>query len=255
MKNITITLALCSFIFAACNNQQPTNTVTEPLKKMNEPATCYAYTKDNNNVQMQITIVDNLATGNLLYEYFEKDKNLGTFSGEMKGDTLIAAYTFLSEGKTSVREIAFLKINNEWIEGYGAMEELSGKMIFKNKSDLKFESTMPLTKVECITDEHGNLLFTGNVWSSIKNSTVQLSEAAIRLNPIEMMDKDKSPAYFIFSDDRLKAELFLPENKTSLLLERKGKEGNYSWTNGEFELTAWKGYVLKKGKLAIYGGQ
>jgi hypothetical protein len=52
----------------------------------------------------------------------------------------------------------------------------------------------------------------------------------------------------------LKAELFLPENKNSLLLDRKGNEGNYTWQNGEWELIAWKGYVLKKGKVAVYGG-
>lgn len=254
MKNLTITLALCSFIFAACNNQSKTNTPAELSKKMNEPTTCYSYTKDNNNVQMQITIVDNLVSGYLLFEYYQKDKNSGIIKGEMKGDTLYAEYSFISEGVNSVKEVAFLKKEDEWTEGFGDIEEQSGKMVFKNKATLKFENNIPLTKTECNTDEHGSLLSFGYVWSSIKNSSVKLSETATRLNPIEVKNKEKGSAYIIFSNDKSKAELFLPTSTNSFLLTRKGTEGNYIWTNDEFELLVWKGYVLKKNKVTIYGG-
>jgi hypothetical protein len=38
--------------------------------------------------------------GNLCYRFFEKDKNDGTVIGKLQGDTLIADYTFMSEGVT-----------------------------------------------------------------------------------------------------------------------------------------------------------
>jgi hypothetical protein len=38
------------------------------------------------------------------------------------------------------------------------------------------------------------------------------------------------------------------------MLAQKGKEGNWSWENEDLKLIQWKGYVLKKGSLAIYGG-
>ena len=113
---------------------------------------------------------------------------------------------------------------------------------------------MPLTKTDCKTDEHGSLLSFGYVWSSIKKSSVQISEIGTQLNPIQVKDKETSAAYFIFSDDKSKAELFLPTSTNSVILTRNGTEGNFVWTNEEFELLTWKGYVLKKNKVAIYGG-
>ncbi len=102
-------------------------------------------------------------------------------------------------------------------------------------------------------DKHGCLPLSGEVWSVIKNKCINLSVTAIRLNPVEMKDKGKSPAYVIFSGDKSQAELYLPENN-STVLERKGKEGNWTWQYHDLKLIPWKGYVLKKGNLAIYGG-
>lgn len=252
MKNRIIILTLFSVILASCNNKPKKEEQTKVSSKMTEPSTCYSYAKDSNNVQMRIKITNNLASGELLYNYFEKDKNTGTFEGEMKGDTLFADYIFKSEGQSSVREIAFLKNGDTWNEGFGAVEVKEGKTIFKDKNTLSFENNMPLSKTECNLDEKGNLMSLSSVWSSIKDSDVDLAKTATRLNPIEA--NEKNPAYLIFSDDRLKAELFLPISKKSLMLERTGKEGNYIWTNGEFELITWKGYVLRKDKKAVYAG-
>ena len=261
MKNQIIYLTFLTLLFAACNNPstkdvltKPENIITEPEKKINEPATCYAYDKNNDHIRMRITIIDNVVSGDLVYEYFEKDKNLGKINGVINGDTLFAEYSFMSEGVLSIREVLFLKSGNEWIEGYGEVSEQSGKIVFADRKKLTFSSKMPLIKTDCITDEQGNLLALGNVFSAIKNKNIQLSETAIKLNPIELKDKDNKPSFLIFSDDKLKAEVFLPDFTKPLLLNRKGNEGNYSWTNGEFELFMWKGYVLKKNKVAIYGG-
>jgi hypothetical protein len=255
MKNQIFILALSIIVLASCNNKTKDKETVAVSTKTNETAACYSYSKDNNNVILHITITDNLVSGDLVYDYFQKDKNVGKINGEMKGDTLYAEYTFQSEGVNSVREVAFLKKGNEWIEGYGDLEEQSGKMVFKNKATLNFKNNITLKQTKCNTDKHGSLLSFGYVWSSIKNSSIQLSETATRLNPIEVMDKDKNPAYIVFSNDQSKAELFLPKTSNSLLLDRTGKEGNYIWKNNEWELIAWKGYVLKKNKVAVYGGQ
>ena len=154
MKNKIYFLALIVFIFAACKNQSKTTVEAKLANKITEPFTCYSYSKDNNNVMMQISIVDNIVKGDLLIEYYQKDKNKGKIIGEMKGDTLYAEYTFKSEGLNSIREVVFLKKGNEFKEGFGDIEEKSGKMVFKNKSTIKFENSMPLTKIKCTTDEH-----------------------------------------------------------------------------------------------------
>ena len=80
---------------------------------------------------------------------FEKDKNNGIFEGELHGDTLIAEYTFTSEGKESIRQVAFLKKGNQLFEGFGDMEDKNGKMMFKNISTLKFGESMVFNKTDC----------------------------------------------------------------------------------------------------------
>ena len=98
---------------------------------------------------MEIVIAGNLVTGNLTYKLFQKDKNEGTLQGTIKGDTLIADYKFMSEGTESVREVAFLKKGNDFIEGYGAAEEKNGGMIFKNANTINYSSNVILKPVEC----------------------------------------------------------------------------------------------------------
>ena len=80
---------------------------------------------------------------------FEKDKNTGTIQGNMQDSLLVADYTFMSEGTTSVRQVAFKKTANGFVEGYGDVEDKDGKMIFKNVDSLTFNNTSVLTEIDC----------------------------------------------------------------------------------------------------------
>jgi hypothetical protein len=141
MKKLLYSLIFVVVIANSCNNSNST--------KIDGVATCYSYNKNKDYVMLKITIIDNKVTGDLVYEYYEKDKNSGKINGVIKGDTLFADYTFMSEGLTSLREVAFLIKQNELVEGYGAVEEKEGKTIFKDKSTLEFNNTMVLKKIEC----------------------------------------------------------------------------------------------------------
>ncbi|MEJ7666578.1 MAG: hypothetical protein WKG07_47195 [Hymenobacter sp.] len=79
-------------------------------------------------------------TGQLVYRYFEKDQTGGILRGTLHGDTLRADYTFQSEGRESVREVAFLRRGTGWVEGYGDMAAQAGKLVFKQPAALCFES-------------------------------------------------------------------------------------------------------------------
>ncbi len=159
MKNQIILSLLSVTLFASCNNSQKQNNQTTDITdtkdtidntdKINEFDDCYAYSKDSSNVMMHLIRNGNLVTGELVYDYFEKDKNTGTIKGEMKGDTLFAEYIFMSEGINSVREVAFLQKGDDLIEGYGDVEEQTAKIVFKNKAALKFESNITLKKTDC----------------------------------------------------------------------------------------------------------
>lgn len=98
---------------------------------------------------MQLRINGEEITGFLDYHIYEKDANKGTLSGEMKGDTLIADYTFDSEGLRSVRELVLLKKDGKFYEGYGPVKEEKGKVIFEHRGSLKFDHNVVFSPIPC----------------------------------------------------------------------------------------------------------
>lgn len=112
---------------------------------------CYGSIVKNDTVVMSLTFnQDKTFVGKLNYKLFQKDRNTGTLTGIQKGDTLIADYTFMSEGTTSVRQVAFLKNGETYIEGFGYMiDDSSGRIVFRHLNQLKFDRTIVLTKEDC----------------------------------------------------------------------------------------------------------
>ena len=111
---------------------------------------CFSYTKNRDTATLKINAENEELTGNLAYRLYEKDSNTGTIAGEIKGDTIIAEYIFDSEGMRSVREIVFLRKDGKLYEGYGDVEEKSGKMVFKDRSKLKFGDAIVFSKTDCL---------------------------------------------------------------------------------------------------------
>lgn len=104
---------------------------------------------------MKLEKFPNVASGELLYNFFEKDKSNGTFDGILKGDTLIADYTFSSEGQLSVRQVAFLLKDSIAAEGYGEMEQSGDKQTFTNEDSLDFSRGLRMRAVPCkMLDQH-----------------------------------------------------------------------------------------------------
>ncbi|QHT69722.1 hypothetical protein GXP67_25280 [Rhodocytophaga rosea] len=268
MKPITYSyflFVLTSIILSSCGDsgKQTSETTastdtTEAVAKPDAPTLadgsfCYRTVLGKDSVLMHLKVAGNIITGGLNYDFAEKDRNTGTISGEMRGDTLLATYTFMSEGQESQREVAFLKKGEEWVEGYGESKEDKGKMIFVNTSALDFTSAKPLTKTDCQEDSHGCVGMVGYTWSTLQNECILPYKTATRLNAGGEAGSKESPAFVHFSTDKAQAELFLP-GKAPLLMERKGKEGNQSWENGTLKLIPYKGYVLKEGDKILYAG-
>lgn len=157
MKYISLFLCACC---VACNNDSTTTTATDTaattataadIPTTSIPAdtsACYSYQTSNDLVALRLNTTGQAITGNLEYAFMGKDKNTGTISGAMRGDTLLADYTFQSEGKSSVRQVAFLKKGDSFVEGYGDSKQEGNKMVFKNSGALNF-GNMILKKVPC----------------------------------------------------------------------------------------------------------
>ncbi|MFN0290426.1 hypothetical protein [Pedobacter helvus] len=110
---------------------------------------CYSYIKDKDTAQLTLITTGMVSTGELNYNWFEKDQNTGSIAGEMRGDTLVANYTFNAEGKQSVREVVFLKKGDQLLEGFGDVEEKEGRVRFKDLAKVQFNNKIVFEKVAC----------------------------------------------------------------------------------------------------------
>lgn len=133
------------------NTQEKASVKDEEVTNTETIAGPSCYTMDNGKDKIEMNIVKNanMVTGDLTYAYFEKDKNSGTIKGEMAGDTLLAIYSFMSEGRESARQVAFLKNGDEFMEGYGNMNPATGEPDLTDRSSIKFENTFILKKSDC----------------------------------------------------------------------------------------------------------
>lgn len=93
----------------------------------------------------------------------------------------------------------------------------------------------------------------GRSYSELKQTCLELTTLNIKLNPLKdgAMTKGKF-AYVLFNDKHAEAEVFLPTKDKGILL-KKTTEGN--WSNTEYTLISWKGYVLQKDGVTVYGGE
>ena len=102
-------------------------------------------------------------------------------------------------------------------------------------------------------DKNGCKPSAGYTFSIIKNDCVRLFEQEIRLKEVEPKQLYSSYATIIFSDDKRKAEIFVPTIESSIILIRKGRK--LSWKGNNFKLLKAKNYILKKANKVIYQGE
>jgi len=153
-----IILSLLAFTLANCENNKESSLSIKEITELvaEEPATvlptgCYCYDDGNNVINFEMITFGDQIMGALTYSLEGKDITIGTFEGYLSEQKLFGMYNFSSEGVKSTREIAFILKDDQLIEGYGELDE-SGNS-FRNKDNISYSSTMPLTKTDCGNDE------------------------------------------------------------------------------------------------------
>ncbi len=142
-------------VFISCKKEMETEEPPAASEKIvveeSKSYECYQAILRKDTILLTLNLKNGqLSSGNLIYNFYEKDKNQGTLVGELKGDTLFADYTFMSEGVSSVRQVAFLKKGDSYVEGFGdVVDDNKGKVTFKDKKQLKFDGNVVLSKVDC----------------------------------------------------------------------------------------------------------
>ena len=136
-------------LLSACNQKTENNdTVKSTISNSSQTdfSGLYSYQQNGDTITLQLTVDGTKANGNLMYALNEKDRNSGSFVGEIKDGVLLADYTFSSEGVLSERQVAFKLTDSSAIEGYGDVQEINGKMVFKDPANLEYGTGLVLTK-------------------------------------------------------------------------------------------------------------
>ena len=82
-----------------------------------------------------------VVSGTLAFKNFEKDSSTGVFNGVFANGVLIGDYTFNSEGVSSVRQVAFKKVANGFVEGFGTVTSVGNREAFSDSTKITFDAS------------------------------------------------------------------------------------------------------------------
>ena len=143
-----LSFAFMALVLFSCNDQSLKTDIND-VKTLPEVRNCYQYAGNRDIIVLNLISKGDSVKGSLSYSLYQKDNSIGTIQGKMKGDLLIADYTFQSEGITSVRQVAFKQRGASFIEGYGEVSNEGNRTVFKDINSLNFGHSGVLMKVFC----------------------------------------------------------------------------------------------------------
>lgn len=103
-------------------------------------------------------------------------------------------------------------------------------------------------------DDKGCVTSAGYKWSVLKNNCIRPFEVGVRLNPVAEIKTEDAviSAFVVLEDEGNRAELYVPSEKSSVLLERKSEKDPY--LKDDWKLLTVKGFQLMKGDSLMYAG-
>jgi hypothetical protein len=156
MKKASVLFVSAVLLLFSCNNAEESSVpTTDTIGTDSLPVVpainvqCYENQNGADTVQLRIADSSGMISGKLNYRIEGKDANTGSFLGKWYGDTLVAEYSFRSEGVRSVRQIAFLRKDSFLIEGFGPVIQENKHMKFKSRDSLSFNEVNRLSLIPC----------------------------------------------------------------------------------------------------------
>lgn len=162
MRGIFCSLIICLLIIA-CNNSggngnNTDTTANGPVEVDIMPQSppidstiqgCYSMINKRDTASLQLIIKDSSISGTLSYSIYEKDRNVGSFQGEIVDGMLLTWYMFKSEGVMSVRQEVFRIGKDELWPAIGEVAVRNDTAYFSKPDQLKFDSTRAFKRVQC----------------------------------------------------------------------------------------------------------
>jgi hypothetical protein len=158
MKNLGLFCLLFACIgFGSCKKNESEKVVDAEQVKAEKPVSvaCYKALYEKDTIDLKInTLEDGKITGDMEMRILDMPVKRGKLSGEFRGDTLFASYTFIQGGyekKTYKNPMAFLKKADELILGNGKIEVAMGASYFAKGEPIDFERVKyKFTSVDCV---------------------------------------------------------------------------------------------------------
>lgn len=152
-------LIILSVIFFSCTRQEKnsetirtdaTTIVTTPADTTPVVAsTCYLQVLKRDTMVASIMQSDDVITGKLSFDNFEKDGSSGPIQGKLADGIIKAWYSFQSEGMQSVMEV-WLKMGDSTLtRGYGPVKMKGDTSYFADPSAVKFENNQQMKQIDC----------------------------------------------------------------------------------------------------------
>lgn len=112
---------------------------------------CYVATLSKDVYSMKVSAQDGKkVNGTLVFDNFEKDSSHGTFSGTYENGILLAEYSFASEGMDSKMQVIFKKVGNDFVRGYGPLNE--DGTTFSDMSQIQYDTNQTFkASPTCVT--------------------------------------------------------------------------------------------------------
>lgn len=147
-------LFIAALVLAACKGPKEDTPIEvafspdeEHLEEINTE--CFQYLGEKDTITLTTHLDGTTVTGTLNYSLFEKDKNTSTIAGVIRDNLIIAEYTFMSEGRSSKRQVVFKNTEEGWKEGFGEMKEVDGIPVQVNIDSLDYSHSLALVPVPC----------------------------------------------------------------------------------------------------------
>lgn len=104
------------------------------------------------------------------------------------------------------------------------------------------------------SDEHGCKPSAGYTWSVVRKNCIRLFETGIKMAPQDPSLDKTTVAYLVFSDDKIRVEIFLPTQKKPVIIRKSSAEGEPAkWANGPLTVSENDGvYTLDDEAKLLY---
>lgn len=111
---------------------------------------CYQHVKMEDTISLVLDRPDqNRISGALHYKFAHKENYSGVLTGFVNGDTIFADYTMMQNGIRKVQEVVFLNKGDYYIQGFGVMDSIPGKITFVKGAPIRFDQSTKLEITDC----------------------------------------------------------------------------------------------------------